>query len=45
MIQDLDPSQYIDVSQYDPYCEMHSANIEKKFFSSDDLNVEDKDEL
>ncbi|XP_065897512.1 uncharacterized protein [Dysidea avara] len=45
MIPDYDPSQYVEVARYDPYCEMHSAKKEKRFFSSDNLDEEEEDKL
>ena len=45
MIPDYDPDHYVEVARYDPYCKMHSAIKEKKFFSSEDLNLEEEDKF
>ena len=44
MIPDHDPTHYVEITRYDPYCEMQSAKEEKRFFSSDDVHVDEEEE-
>ncbi|XP_065882310.1 fibroblast growth factor receptor 2-like [Dysidea avara] len=44
MIPDHDPTHYVEITRYDPYCEMQSAKEEKRFFSSDNVHVDEEEE-